>query len=60
MYSYSGLAHAFTDQMQFSDEIRQAVNRFLPTYTAKKRAEGVGEGLEEAVRLATEKLCTVS
>ncbi|CCH63841.1 FAD synthase [Caenorhabditis elegans] len=45
--------------MQFSDEIRQAVNRFLPTYTAKKRAEGVGEGLEEAVRLATEKLCTI-
>ncbi|CAI2327550.1 unnamed protein product [Caenorhabditis sp. 36 PRJEB53466] len=57
--TYLGLAHAFTDQLHFSDEIRAAVNRFLPVYTAKKRAEGVGESLEEVVRMATEKLCTI-
>ncbi|PIC43286.1 hypothetical protein B9Z55_004077 [Caenorhabditis nigoni] len=57
--TYLGLAHAFTDQLHFSDEIRQAVNRFLPTYIDKKKSEGVEEGIEEVVRVVTEKLCTV-
>ncbi|CAO4363795.1 unnamed protein product [Caenorhabditis nigoni] len=57
--TYLGLAHAFTDQLHFSDEIRQAVNRFLPTYIDKKKSEGVEEGIEEVVRVVTEKLCTI-
>uniref|UniRef100_A0A1I7TGH0 MoCF_biosynth domain-containing protein n=1 Tax=Caenorhabditis tropicalis TaxID=1561998 RepID=A0A1I7TGH0_9PELO len=58
--TYLGLAQAFADQLHFSDEIRQAVNRFLPSYIEKKKAEGVGEGIEEVVRVVTEKLCTGS
>ncbi|KAF1764898.1 hypothetical protein GCK72_004849 [Caenorhabditis remanei] len=57
--TYLGLAHAFTDQLHFSNEIREAVDRFLPSYIDKKKAEGVGEGIEEVVRMVTEKLCTI-
>ncbi|CAL2031326.1 unnamed protein product [Caenorhabditis brenneri] len=57
--TYLGLAHAFTDQLHFSDEIRQAVDRFLPSYIDKKKAEGFEEGIEEVVRVVTEKLCTI-
>ncbi|CAB3411457.1 unnamed protein product [Caenorhabditis bovis] len=65
--TYLGLAHAFNDQLHFSTEIRDAVNRFLPSYTAKKRAElltsnkpvSIDESIDEMVRFATEKLSTI-
>ncbi|CAI5440959.1 unnamed protein product [Caenorhabditis angaria] len=67
--TYLGLARAFDDQMHFSIDIREAVNRFLPGYTAKKRAEILQANpikppkldvtISEMTRIATDKLSTV-